>query len=531
MLRLKAYIALTKLYYEFMNQGKKSKIKAKTHYANAAVAGLFVLAFAILGLDYYASVLGIATQAIIALATLLISGTLIQRLKSLNGGYGLYMFGGKRGIKAVDRISKKNLAFWKSMPVWGIVLGFGLLAYPLLKGRIDKRLFAFSIVSLLLFLYFIVPCTALPLQFVNIPQLQGIAGSASAECIPSFSGLTSYGYLVYGITLVSGFSGFIIFSLMYNAASVLFNTVSYALSVYSGAPQASLLTSQVPGVAPVIPGIDIPLIAGILALVIILTIHEMSHGVLARIAKVKLKQIGVLLFGVIPIGAFVEPDERAVLKLDKGKQNAISAAGISSNFIAAIVFFLLMFSMFIFIVPTIYYNKGVFINGVIPNTPSNGILAAGEQIIYWNGQKISNITDLETAGQSDMPGSVVRVAILSKGCSAPSGLACGALNYSIPAVSLNGSQRGYIGITAIQEEAVSNTAYAKAAYFLYTLFSLSFLLNFLVAIVNLLPIPGFDGWRLYKTNIRSSAVVRAVTVIIVLGLILNTLPWLYIALL
>ena len=498
---------------------------------NAAVVAIFAVAFALLGLDYYASSMGLITQVIAAIAVLLVSGTLIQRLKSLKGGYGLYMFGGSGGIKTVDRISKRNTIFWKQMPIWGIVLGFGLLAYPLLGGKVGKRFFAFGIVSLLLFLYFIIPCTGVPLQFISIRQLQGYASSASAECIPSFSGLTPYGYLVYGVTAVSGFSGFMILSLLYNAANVFSNTFLYALSVYSGAPQNSLLTSQIPGVAPVIPGIDIPLIAGIIALAIILTIHEFSHGVLARIAKVKLKQIGVLLFGVIPVGAYVEPDEKAIEKLDRQKQNAISAAGISSNFIAAVVFFVLMFLMFLYVVPGIYQNKGIFIQSVLTNTPANGILTPGMQVLYWNGHKLNNITDVVAAGSKDKPGSLVKVAVLSPYCYPPSGLACMSSNYTFTAIAINGSSKGYIGVSLYQKEAIASTASAHALYFIYTVFALSFLLNFLVGIVNLLPIPGFDGWRIYKTNIKSRFFVRFVTGLILIGLVLNALPWLYIALL
>ncbi len=507
------------------------RLDPKSSLANLLVVVIFILGFAIIVLDYYAAALGAIVQVILALSTLVISGICIQKIKGLKGGYGLYMAGSKKGINTVDRISRKNVNFWKHMSTWGMVLGFGVFSYFLLKGKIDKRIFALGIVSIAVILYFMIPCTALPLQFVHVPGLQSYAAAAASACIPSFRGLTLTGYIIYAITLIFGFSGFMIASLLYNAASIFSNSIIYAISSYNGNPQTSLLTNQIPGVAPVIPGIDIPLIAGIVSLIIILTIHEMSHGILARIAKVKLKQIGVLLFGVIPIGAFVEPDEKAVQRLNKEKQNWISAAGISSNFIAAIVFFLLMFAMLIFVVPYIYQSTGVFINSVASNTPANGILTFGMQILYWNGYKVNNITSLEVAGQNDIPGAIVRVSALSASCNPTSGLACTFSNYSIAAISINGSSRGYIGITAVQEEAIANTAYAKTAYFFYTLFSLSFILNFLIAIVNLLPIPGFDGWRIYKTNIKDNRITRFVMALIIIGLALNALPWLYIGLL
>jgi Zn-dependent protease len=48
--------------------------------------------------------------------------------------------------------------------------------------------------------------------------------------------------------------------------------------------------------------------------------------------------------------------------------------------------------------------------------------------------------------------------------------------------------------------------------------------NLFVGIVNLLPVPGFDGWRLYKANIKNDKAVRALSVIVVFILLLNILP-------
>jgi membrane-associated protease RseP (regulator of RpoE activity) len=505
-------------------------IKYTKAQANLIAAIIFVLEFAILAFIYYASFIGSVTQVIIAIISLILSGIAVRKIKGLQGGYGLYMAGSRRGISTIDSISKKNKTFWEQMPIWGIVIGFGIFSYFLLNGKLSKKTFILGMASLVLILLFIMPCTGLPLQFVNLPGFQSYSTEAVSACsFTSFLNLSMLGYAIYAFTIVFGLSGFIISSLLLNAANILSSSILFAITAYTGHPQSSLLTSQVPGVAPVIPGIDIPLIAGIISLVIILTIHEMSHGVLARMAKVKVKSIGLLLFGIIPIGAFVEPNEKEILKLNKEKQNRISAAGISANFIATIVFFILMMLMFAYVVPGLYQNKGVFIESVLPNTPANGILQSGMQIIYWDGHKIANISALESVGALDLPGKKVNIQTLSSGCSS-SDVACVYGNYSITAVAMNGSTRGLIGITAYQKETISNTLFAKALYFLYTLFALSFLLNFLVGIVNLLPIPGFDGWRIYKTNIKSDFIIKFVEGLIIIGLILNAVPWLFIAL-
>ena len=66
-----------------------------------------------------------------------------------------------------------------------------------------------------------------------------------------------------------------------------------------------------PGVNPVIP-----LWYGIIALVVAMVIHEFSHGILSRVADVKVKALGLLLF-IFPIGAFVEPDEEEMKNMKR----------------------------------------------------------------------------------------------------------------------------------------------------------------------------------------------------------------------
>lgn len=501
-----------------MASGGKSKGSGNYAHANLAVLAIVVLGFAGIIYLYYAGSLGVPTQAILALMILFVSGMLIQRLKSFKGGYGFYMPSTLKGAGFIDGLSKRNHTFWKGMAMWGIVMGFGILAYPLLKGKISKKMMVIGIISLLLYMYFIFPCTGLSLQFIKLASLQSAASNAAASCMPHFSGLSTYGYGIFTVVVISGFSGFLIAGLLYNGLNVLTNSVLYALSAYSGAPQSTLLTGLTPGVAPIIPGIDIPLAAGVLSLAIILTIHEFSHGVLARMAKMKIKSIGLLVLGLVPLGAFVEIDEKAVKKLGKEEQNSISAAGISANFIASIVFFLLMFTFFIFIVPNLSQNKGVFIQSVFPNEPANGVLTAGMQILSWNGHHVSNTTQLAAVAVNDTPGSLVTVGT-NKG------------NYTFTAIAINGSTRGYIGITSYQQVVVKPTAYAQAMYFLYTLFALSFILNFLVGIVNLLPVPIFDGYRIYTTNIKTKFFIRFVTGLILISIVLNALPWLFKAIL
>lgn len=62
----------------------------------------------------------------------------------------------------------------------------------------------------------------------------------------------------------------------------------------------------IPGVNPVIP-----VGYGLFALIVALVIHEGGHGILCRFANLNVKSLGLLFF-IVPIGAFVEPDEEAL---------------------------------------------------------------------------------------------------------------------------------------------------------------------------------------------------------------------------
>ena len=88
----------------------------------------------------------------------------------------------------------------------------------------------------------------------------------------------------------------------------------------------------------VLPGINpiIPLWYGIFALAVAIIIHEFTHGILARRVKIKLKSLGILLF-IIPIGAFVEPNEKDIEKVNRADRARIFAGGLTTNIIFGLI--------------------------------------------------------------------------------------------------------------------------------------------------------------------------------------------------
>lgn len=462
------------------------------------IACIFSLAF------LYVSGIPLYISVTLALLALVVTGVIISNTNGLPGSYGLYMLGGRRGIGTVEWLSKRNKKAWRFFTEWGIVMGFGILAYFILRRRISMKMMAFGIASLILMMVTVLPNLFLSIQFIKIPGVNSLAYAS----VP-FQGISlSYSPILYIISIAAGSLGFML-SLIIGAAAQILAGVGMALyGIAIGHPNTSQLSQQIPGLVPVIPGITIPLFAGILSLALLLVVHEFSHGVMARMAKVKIKQIGLILFGIIPIGAFVEPDEKAVAKLKPDTQTEIFIAGISANFLFSFIFFMLTAFMAVFVMPA-FFRQGIVVSSLLPGYPAYNVIAPGSIILSWNGHQVSNITSLTAATAKDGPYSNISV-MTNKGSNFFHTNATGRIGVELSQASIprsTGLQNGFVN-------------------FLYAFVVLSFALNFLAATINLLPVPAFDGWRIYK-NKFSKKVLIVFAVLIVASLLVLALPWIW----
>ena len=93
-----------------------------------------------------------------------------------------------------------------------------------------------------------------------------------------------------------------------------------------------------------IPGLNpmLPIVYGIIGLVFAMVIHEMAHGIQSRANDIKVNSSGIL-YGVVPLGAFVEPDEEETEKASRKARMHVYAAGITTNTFAALIMFAIMF--------------------------------------------------------------------------------------------------------------------------------------------------------------------------------------------
>lgn len=176
---------------------------------------------------------------------------------------------------------------------------------------------------------------------------------------------------------------------------------------------SGIMSLQQPGTNPiqepknalVIPGLNdfLPLAAApeiVFGLVVGMVVHEGGHGLLCRVEGIDIDSMGVALFTIIPLGAFVEPDEESRIGADRGAQTRMFAAGVTNNFVITALAFLLLFGP---VAGSIQAVGGVAVGGALPGSPAaDASLGQGDVITGINGTEVTNQSTLTDAlGNTD----------------------------------------------------------------------------------------------------------------------------------
>jgi membrane-associated protease RseP (regulator of RpoE activity) len=154
-----------------------------------------------------------------------------------------------------------------------------------------------------------------------------------------------------------------------------------------------LLFRNNPGnaLAPIIPGVTISFetfLLLIMPLALALILHEMGHGVIAAVEKVKVKSTGLFL-AIFLFGAFVEPTEKLMNKSRKLSQLRIFAAGPIMNLLLMLIF-LIPLLLFTPLLSPLYTNEpGLLVTDVIPESPAEKAGLEKDWIVY----SFTNATD------------------------------------------------------------------------------------------------------------------------------------------
>jgi membrane-associated protease RseP (regulator of RpoE activity) len=165
-----------------------------------------------------------------------------------------------------------------------------------------------------------------------------------------------------------------------------------------------------------IPGVNdfIPFTFAVwLGLLATMVVHEFGHAILCRVEGIRVKSMGVLL-AVIPIGAFVEPDEGDQEKSRGLAKMRMFGAGITNNILLGLACFSLVVFLLGFALPlTIPLIHGVYEDspasaaGMVPNTLIREV----------NGVSVSSREEVTTLLNSTKPGDTITILGENRGSS------------------------------------------------------------------------------------------------------------------
>jgi membrane-associated protease RseP (regulator of RpoE activity) len=163
-----------------------------------------------------------------------------------------------------------------------------------------------------------------------------------------------------------------------------------------------------------IPGVNdfIPLtIAVLIGLIVTMVVHEFGHAILCRIEGIRIRAMGVLV-PVIPIGAFVEPDEEDQENTKGLAKMRMFGAGITNNIVLGVCCFLLLIFLLGFAVPL----ATPLVTGVYLDSPAYAAGLPPDSVIREvNGIGVSSRDDVAKILDTTRPGDTATLIIDNKG--------------------------------------------------------------------------------------------------------------------
>jgi len=236
------------------------------------------------------------------------------------------------------------------------------------------------------------------------------------------------------------------------------------------------------GVQLVIPGVTIPLWYGLVGLAVVMIVHELSHGVVARADGLPLKSVGVLLLAILP-GAFVEPDEEALEKASLRSRLRVYGAGSLANIVTALVAILIINLA----ITPVLQPSGILVSGVVKDGPSYGILHTGDVIKSIDGQNIKTMDDFVKFMNSTKPGETISLVVLRDGKEVNVKLTLGKRP--------DKPHEGYMGVY-IEQYVVSRIGYSSVILPLFFSLYWIYFLNLGIGLMNLFPLVPLDGGKM-----------------------------------
>lgn len=257
----------------------------------------------------------------------------------------------------------------------------------------------------------------------------------------------------------------------------------------------------------------VPFLFWILGVAFVAFTHEFGHAIAARIKKLPLKSAGFgvfsILLPILPL-AFVEPDEKKLIRRPLFQQLGIFSAGSFFNFVSAAI--LIGFALLLggFISSSVIY-KGVKIIEVEKDSPAERAnLSVGSVLTKINAIEIKKISDLVRFLKNSSPGDMVTIFSDGKNFT----FALGA-NPKDPRI-------GWIGAAFEQVWApkILPKAFIIALIWILSLTTWLYMLSIGIGLFNLLPIGPIDGGRIARSLLEKIFPKSGTRIWVVISLIM-----------
>lgn len=272
----------------------------------------------------------------------------------------------------------------------------------------------------------------------------------------------------------------------------------------------------------------VPFMYWIISVAVVIVIHEFSHGLIARLHKIRVKSSGLAFLGIlIPIipAAFVEPDEKQLRKSSRFKQLSVYAAGPFANIVFGFLFLGIFALLLNPLTASMYEYDGIKIQDFMgKETPAElSGLAVGDVITQINNHEIKDTKDFKTALQETMPGDEI-------------GINTHDAAYSVILKEDPVEKDSFLGVwVETQKHLKEESVFSYLIIWITDLFYWLFLLNLGVGLFNLVPIGPIDGGRMLQTvlerlmhNQHARRVWHTVS-FIVLGIIISNIIYAFVA--
>jgi hypothetical protein len=457
-----------------------------------------------------------------------------------------YKINSTRGLSLMNRLGKKYSRFWIGVGNLAIVLLFGgigsaFVTAHLKRGQKRKFVYALLLVGTLIYAYFFfgtpyVSLITLPIAFLALvrwspeKRLPIFALIASALI---FASPFIYAALASGESLPLAYALFI--GLFGAPAFLIMQFLVWGIAFSAGIIETSAIYPALPAVENGVPvlkdpggfGISMRIVPDLLfAFVLLLVLHEGFHGLVARAQGIKLRNTGIMTLSILPLGAFVEPDEEQFKKDSPIKRARVFVVGSFANiFVLGVISFalgaLMVYGGFI-------QADGIQASEITVNSTAYEFIELGDVVHSIDGIPLSTATDFQTVMSLKVPGQVVDV-VTEKGA------------YTVAlGEHPRAPGRGYLGVAPTcdgtmsifsADLACSHLTGNALSLFMFQFLKLLFLVNILVGIFNLLPIPILDGHGVYKAMADwlggrlGKAFISGLVFIIGVAIYLNVAPY------